>query len=266
MKNLLIIVLLFSFCALSIGQETIFYKKTVNVDSVISINGHGLFEYLSTNLRYPIDAVDNSIMGTYIGCIRLDSKGNLIRVFTVNSLCNSIDSNFIDLIKKAWKKKNVVVSNITDTTDIFIQIQYKMSNNESFMGAYDYYVDKDLVPIFISPEIAIVVSFTTTSRTSIIKDEVFIDKANENFTGRTSIIKDEVFIDKANENFKNQKFKECIRPLNELIRRNPYNTDLLVMRGLCYKKLKENELECRDYKYLRFFLESNKYMKLTNCD
>ena len=246
MKNLLIIVLLFSFCALSIGQETIFYKKTVNVDSVISINGHGLFEYLSTNLRYPIDAVDNSIMGTYIGCIRLDSKGNLIRVFTVNSLCNSIDSNFIDLIKKAWKKKNVVVSNITDTTDIFIQIQYKMSNNESFMGAYDYYVDKDLVPIFISPEIAIVVSFTTTSRTSIIKDEVFIDKANENF--------------------KNQKFKECIRPLNELIRRNPYNTDLLVMRGLCYKKLKENELECRDYKYLRFFLESNKYMKLTNCD
>jgi len=244
MKKILTIALLFSFCAVSIGQETIFYKKTVNVDSVISINGHGLFEYLTRNIRYPIDAVDNAIMGTYIGCIRLDSKGNLIRVFTVNSLCNSIDSNFIDLIKKAWRKKNVVVSNITDTTDIFIQIQYKMPNNESFMGTYDYYVDTDLVPTFISREIAVVVSFTTT--------------------GRTSVIKDEVFIDKANENFKNQKFKECIRPLNELIRRNPYNTDLLVMRGLCYKKLKENELECRDYKYLRFFLESNKYMKLTN--
>jgi len=242
MKNILTITLLCSFCAVAIGQETIFYKKSINVDSVITIDGNIFRKYLSRNIQFPMDASYNNIMGTYIGCIRLDNKGNLIKAFTVNSLCNSIDSEFIDLIKKTWAKNNVVVSNITDTTDIFIPIQYKMSDG-TFMGTYDYHVDTDLAPTFISLGIVVV-----------------------SMNGMTSYIKDEAIIDKANENFKSQKFNKCIKPLSELIRRNPYNTDLILMRGLCYDKLEKKELECRDYKYLRFFLQSGKYKKLTNCD
>lgn len=240
MKNKLTISLLFCFYTVAIGQETIFYKKNVDVDSVISIHGSELRKYLAENIQYPIDAVENNVIGTYIGCIRLDNNGNLIKTFTVNSLCNSIDSEFIDLIKKTWKKNNVVVKNITDTTDLFVSIQYKMSVG-IFMGTYDYYVDSDLAPTFISKGI-VVVSYSMASSTKHIEDKVLIDKANENF--------------------KNQKFNKCINPLNELIRRNPFNPDLILMRGLCYNKLKKYELENRDYNYLRFFLESDKYMKL----
>jgi len=244
MRNILIITLLFSFCAVAIGQETKFYKKNINVDSVITIDGYGLREYLSLNIRFPIDASEDNIMGTYIGCIRLDNKGKLIKAFTVNSLGNSIDSEFTDLIKKTWAKNKVVVSNISDTTDLFIPIQYKMSNG-NFLGTYDYHVDTELAPSFISPGI-VAVSISTN--------------------GTTRYSKDEVFIDKANEYFKDQKFNKCIKPLSELIRRNPYNTDLIVMRGLCYDKLGKKELECRDYKYLRYFLQSSQYKKLTNCE
>jgi len=34
------------------------------------------------------------------------------------------------------------------------------------------------------------------------------------------------------------------------------------MRGVCYNKLQKYDLENRDYNYLRFFLENDKYKKL----
>ena len=290
MRNKLTIALFFCFCAVTIAQETKFYKTQIDVDSILSIHGDGLRKYLANNLKYPMDAATKSIMGTYIGGIRLDNKGNLIKVFTVNSLCNTIDDGFIEIIKKLWKKKEVVVTNISDTTDVFMAIQYKILD-ETLTKPYEYYVD--LIPKFVSGGIGIVsytqkiVTRTTTVSGSITtvsgspgltpsaSAPITTVSGSHNLTtsvsapittisgsNSTKLTDDKELIDKANENFKNRKFNKCIKPLNELIRRNPYNADLILMRGVCYNKLEKNELENRDYDYLKFFLESDKYKKL----
>lgn len=225
-----------------IGQETIFYKKNINVDSVISIDGNGLSEYLSMNIRYPIDAIKSNIMGTYIGCIRLNSNGDLIDVFTVNSLCNSIDNQFVSLIKMSWTKRNIIVKNLQETTDIIIPIQYKISYST---GIYDYYVSDELAPSVIYTKI-VAVAMSLNDLADSIKDEELNNKVNEYY--------------------KKNEFNKCIKPLNELIRRNPYNADLILMRGVCYNKLKKSELECNDNKYLRYFLENDKCKQLTDCE
>jgi hypothetical protein len=290
MRNKLTIALLFCFCAVAVAQETKFYKKSIDVDSILSIRGAGLREYLAKNLKYPPDAASNGIMGTSIGGIRLDKNGNLIKVFTVNSLCKTIDDGFIEIIKKIWKKKEVVVSNVSDTTDVFMAIQYKILD-ETLAKPYEYYVD--LIPKFVSDGVGIVsyaqimvtrvttvsgsistvsgspnlrapVSGPTTTisgspglTTSVSPPITTISSPNS-----TKFIDDTELVDKANENFKNRKFDKCIKPLNELIRRNPYNADIILMRGVCYNKLQKYDLENRDYNYLRFFLENDKYKKL----
>jgi len=288
MRNKLTIALLFCFCAVAVAQETKFYKKSIDVDSIISIrgDGFGLRKYLANNLKYPMDAATKSIMGTYIGGIRIDNKGNLIKVFTVNSLCKTIDDGFIEIIKMAWKKNDVFVSNISDTTDVFISIQYKILG-ETSTKPYEYYVDS--IPKFVSGGIGVVASFQTKIVYSPIPTVSGSPNLTTSFSGpiatvpgstslttsafggiatfstsfnSTKITDDKELIDKANKNFKNRKFDKCINPLNELIRRNPYNADIIRMRGVCYNKLQKYDLENRDYNYLRFFLENDKYKKL----
>ena len=287
MRNKLTIALLFCFCAVAVAQETKFYKNPIDVDSILSIrgDGFGLRKYLADNLKYPYDAATNSVMGTYIGGIRLDNKGNLIKVFTVNSLCKTIDDGFIEIIKKAWKKKDVVVNNISDTTDVFMAIQYKILD-ETSTKPYEYYVD--LIPKFVSGGMGIVSYFQTKmvtrtvtvsgspNLTSSFSGPIATASSYSSLTtsasspittvstspNSTKLTDDKELIDKANENFKNRKFDKCIKPLNELIRRNPYNADIILMRGVCYNKLQKYDLENRDYNYLRFFLENDKYKKL----
>ncbi len=222
------------------GQETKFYK-TIDADAILSVDGGLLEDYLAKNIRYPVDAIENNLMGTYIGCIRLDSNGKLISIFTVNPISKSVDSKFVDLMKKTFAKNKVVVRNVVDTTDIFVPIEYKIANGEQ---TYDFHIDTDLAPSFISREIVAI---------GAPRSEI-------------KFLEDEFLLDEANTNFHHRKYYRCLNALNELIRRNPYNPDLLVMRGVCYNKLEKKELECRDHNYLRFFLGSNKYKKLGSCN
>ena len=131
--------------------------------------------------------------------------------------------------------------NVVDTTDIFVPIEYKIANGKQ---TYDFHIDTDLAPSFVSREIVAI--GTPTSEIKFLEDESLLDEANVNFHHR--------------------KYYRCLNALNELIRRNPYNPDLLVMRGICYNKLKKKELERQDHNYLRFFLGSNKYKKLGSCN
>ena len=108
------------------GQETKFYK-TVDADAILSVDGGLLEDYLAKNIRYPVDAIENNLMGTYIGCIRLDANGKLISIFTVNPISKSVDSKFVDLMKKTFAKNKVVVRNVVDTTDIFVPIEHNIS-------------------------------------------------------------------------------------------------------------------------------------------
>ncbi len=240
MKNILTIIFLLCFYFVTMGQETKFYK-TVDADAILSVDGGLLEDYLAKNIRYPVDAIENNLMGTYIGCIRLDANGKLISIFTVNPISKSVDSKFVDLMKKTFAKNKVVVRNVVDTTDIFVPIEYKIANGKQ---TYDFHIDTDLAPSFVSREIVAI--GTPTSEIKFLEDESLLDEANVNFHHR--------------------KYYRCLNALNELIRRNPYNPDLLVMRGICYNKLEKKELECRDHNYLRFFLGSNKYKKLGSCN
>lgn len=294
MRNKLTIALLICFCAVAVAQETKYYKKQMDVDSILSIHGKGLKEYLARNLKYPPDATTNCIVGTYIGGIRLDKNGHLIKVFTVNSLCKTLDEGFIELINRLWKKKEVVVTNVSDTTDVFLSVQFKILNDKVAMP-YEYFVDS--IPRFVSGGIGIVsYAKIMATRVTTVSGSMSTVSGSPNFTSPvsgsymsmsgspnmtssmsapittisspnlTKFIDDAELVNNANENFRNRKFDKCIKPLNELIRRNPYNADIIVMRGVCYNRLKKYDLENRDYNYLRYFLENDKYKKLRITD
>ena len=82
--------------------------------------------------------------------------------------------------------------------------------------------------------------------------------------GTAEIIDDQELLEQSNTNFKAKKYTRCIKSLSELIRRNPYNPSLYVMRAKSYELLGETENACADYDYLRCFLNYTLH-KQTPC-
>jgi len=120
------------------------YPLVCDADTLIKVENWGISNYLVQNLRPSYD-FDN---GTYIGCIRLDANGNLIKVFTVNPISASNDRVFIDLINRIWKTRKPNVKPLKDTTDIFIPLK--------FINSKEFYVDSNLKPQYVQKEIGLV--------------------------------------------------------------------------------------------------------------
>lgn len=74
-------------------------------------------------------------------------------------------------------------------------------------------------------------------------------------TGRPSTIeRDGVIAEKANLLYQSEKYQGAIRHLDELIRRNPYDKNLYLMRGNAHYQLGHQEQACADFAKVRDFL------------
>ena len=250
MRTFFLLTLLFAASSNVFSQDYKIFPFEGNIDTMVWIDGIRIREYLSRNIRYPKDAVNNSSIGTYIGCIRFDPKGNLINVFTINPLRKSIDKQFEDLINKNWRSNKMQIGALLDTTDFIIIIQFTISQGSPFSSGLNpptlsYYVDTNLKPKYFS-EPVIVIAYQNSEINNITDDQILIDNANRDY--------------------KNGKYKNCIKYINELIRRNPYNGDLIYMRAMSYVKLNKPDFACKDYRYLKYILKDEKYKSINICE
>jgi tetratricopeptide (TPR) repeat protein len=195
--------------------------------------------FLAIFLTPSISAAKQIVIGTMVGCIRVAPEKELVDVFVVNSVALPMDANFKSTIKEAWKHRKIDVSELKDTTDFFIQVKYTLGNGPD-AKPFDFYVDSDNAPKNISNEIIVVISVP----------------------GFENLKTDEQVVATVNEWYKQKKYKKCVKNLDELIRRNPFNEDIIYMRANAYLKLDKKEEALSDYEYLRYFLKSSKYIKL----
>lgn len=212
------------------------------IDSVIQIDEVPIRRYLTNNLNYPFDAQVDNLVGIYIGAIRVAPTGELISISTIHPIDKSIALNFNETIAKAWRKHTVRVSGLTDTTDFLIPVQFRLSKGFT-SEPLPYHVDTDMAPAHLSKVIWM---------------------TGCNSAGTAEIVDDQELLEQSNTNFKAKKYKQCIKSLSELIRRNPYNPSLYVMRAKSYELLGETENACADYDYLHCFLNYTLH-KQTPC-
>ena len=212
------------------------------IDSVIQIDEVPITRYLLKELRYPFATQVNNLVGIYIGAIRVAPTGELISISTIHPIDKSTALNFNETITKAWRKHTVHVSGLRDTTDFLIPVQFRLSKGFT-SEPLPYHVDTDLAP----PHLSKVIWMTGC-----------------NSAGTAEIVNDQELLEQSNTNFKAKKYTRCIKSLSELIRRNPYNPSLYVMRAKSYELLGETENACADYDYLRCFLNYTLH-KQTPC-
>jgi hypothetical protein len=244
MKKLLLTLILIILTIKVSGHEFNFKTSQVGIDSVVKIDGMNFFQYLAMNIKYPFEDQSNQTVGIYIGRIRIDSKGNLIKVSTINPISKSIDEGFVKLINEIWRNHKISISNISDTTDFIIPVKYMLSTGY-MQSTLEYFVNYEQKPKYLSEEVKVI---------------------GYNSNGTASQTEDMTLINKASKLYKEEKYKKSIKYLNELIIRNPYSEDLLYMRANAYKNMNDTTNSCRDYQYLKYFLNSAKLKGLTQCD
>lgn len=239
--TLLLVILTFSSVC---SQKFNFKTSHINIESAVEVDGMNFYQYLVTKLQYPTESQRDQTVGIYIGRIRLDSKGQLIEVSTVNPISASIDEVFIKLINKTWKNHKISVKNISDTTDFIVPVKYIISSG-GMQPAVEYFVNYDQKPECVPNEVIVV---------------------GINPGGAALQAEDMTLMNKANRLYNAGKYEESIDYLDMLINRNPYSEDLLYMRANAYMKLNNTIKACRDYQYLKYFLKSTKLKGLSQCE
>lgn len=244
MKKVLLTLMLIILTIKVSGHEFEFKTTPVRIDSVVVIDGMNFYQYVAQNMEFPKVALSNQTVGIYIGRIRIDSKGNLLEVTTINPISKSIDEGFVKFINETWRKHKITIYNISDTTDFIIPVKYMVSSGHN-QPALEYFVNYELKPNYLTEECKVVMF---------------------NSHGTTSQTDDMTLLDNARYFYKEKKYKKSIEYINLLIKRNPYSEDLHYMRANAYKHMNDTTKSCRDYHYLKYFLNSTKLKGLTHCE
>lgn len=184
------------------------------------------YEFLNQNLMFPSSALDQSIIGTAIVSFVLSPEGKISQIEMVNSLHSRIDAQITQVIK-ATRNMWLPAENKNEAEKmLFLPITYVIDDHK--------FLQNFLKPYYLG-------------RTAII-----------NTYGATGEIKnDKFYIERANMHYEAKQYQETLKYLNELIRRNPYNESLYLMRGNAYYNLGKQQKACEDFNKIQTFLRKD---------
>ncbi len=182
------------------------------------------FEFLEYNLYYPPAAVQRGVVGTAIVALTVSPEGKIDRIDMVQSLHKSIDTQIINALKdtkRMWLPAKKVSGAKPFT--LFLPITYVI-NNHQFLQNFEkpYYLGRAAILIAENPDIQ-------------LKDDAY-------------------YASQSNQYYQNKQYKQAIEYLDELIRRNPFNKDLYLMRGNAYYQLGKKDKACEDFSKITHFL------------
>ena len=78
MKNILTHLSNFVSISLQWDKRQSFIKQLMQMQYYLLMEH---WKIILQKIRYPVDAIENNLMGTYIGCIRLDANGRINQYF-----------------------------------------------------------------------------------------------------------------------------------------------------------------------------------------
>lgn len=185
------------------------------------INGApGFGQYLMSSIRYPSQAQQDAVVGTSLVSLLVTPSGKLANVAILNSLGKAIDGEVIRVIQAA--NKGWLPTDQEDSQDSIMMILPVTF----LLGEKNFYVD-EVKPDFILSESEVVV--VGYGQSASAKD-------------------DEYHTTKLNSAIQEKNYKQAIKHVNELIRRNPFNEKLYYCRAKAEHELGQTEEACNDYK------------------
>ena len=200
-------------------------------------------QYMAKNLRYPPEAQQAATVGTSLVAFTITPTGKLINITIVNSLGKAIDGEvrrLIESTKKMWMPADPSASQ--DSIMLFLPVKFTLEDRS---GANTFYGER-VKPDFILNEV-VVVGYSSQPTYGLHDDAYYVNELSAALAKKD--------------------YKQMLKMVNELIRRNPYSDKLYLQRANIEQQLGQTDAACRDYKMIVYFLGRTSFPKkfLQNC-
>ncbi len=181
------------------------------------------YRQISETLKYPRSARQRGTIGTAVVSFLLSPSGAISDFNIVNSIGETIDQEIIEAFQ--------------ETADLWLPDCLEENNYILFFPV-----------IFLIDEI----TFTQTKHEAgFMLEKIMVT----GYSGGGRNFKDDKhYSDKAIELYQKKDYKKAIQPLDELIRRNPFNEELYKMRGYCRYANNDRSGACEDYQKIQTLL------------
>ncbi len=208
------------------------------------VNGSMAFtQYMAKNLRYPLEAMQAATIGTELVSITIAQTGKLANITIINSLGRAVDGEVVRLFRstrKLWLPADGSASQ--DSIMLFLPIKFTLADGS---GDKDFYVEA-VKPDFILNE-TVVVGYSSPINPNLHDDAYYINELSS-----------------ASQK---KEYKQMLKMVNELIRRNPYSDKLYLQRANIEQQLGQTDGACSDYNKIIYFLGRTSFPKkfIQNC-
>ncbi len=200
-------------------------------DTVVAFPGNRIaggdtsfYQTVAGHIAYPRVARDHKTVGTTIAVLTVSPQGELASIDIINTLGTAVDK----VVRQAVERtRDMWLADETEEHDVVIFVPFTFA----FHGSP--FLQHTNKPPFITEDIKVVGSPSV------------------------AIEQDADLADRANRLYQKEKFKRAIHYLNELIRRNPYDKNLYLMRGTAHYRLGQKELGCKDLMKIKDFLRES---------
>ena len=182
--------------------------------------------YFIDHIEYPQKALNQGVMGTSVVSITITPAGTIADYRIITSLGEEFDEELkktIPQTEKDWQADSLETKDLT------------------FMVAFTFLID----------------GYTFMRNSAVSKAapcEVPIISYHAPFA---SIEGDDYHVEQANRFYQEEKYNKAIIHLNELLRRDPFNRELYLMRGFSHFKLENPEAACQDFERIEIILHQS---------
>lgn len=203
-KKLLLIV----FCCLSLvmSAQTI-SSNALDINSRFIGGSDGFNEYIAKNAGYPLKSLNALTVGLSVASLTISPNGHIEDVSILNSIDNSIDREVIRLLMSTggkWRASDSIKCN----QKIILQLAFIINGTKYH---YSYLSEPHI------SEPAMIIAYSQNTPVTFKSDDKLQSMMNKHL--------------------KKKNYKKCVDCLDELIRRNPYNTKAYQIRIMCNGRL-----------------------------
>lgn len=188
-------------------------------------------QYVASKFRYPLQAQQAAIVGTSLISFVLTPTGELTSVTVINSLGKVIDREMMRVIQQTnqlWLPADKAESQ--DSVVLFLPITLQVNDSK-------FYVEPEK-PDFILDEAVVVAVIIISYNTSV----------------NISFRDDAYYVATLSSAAQKKNYKQMLRAVDELIRRNPYSDRLYLQRAKVEQELGLTNEACRDLRKITDFL------------
>jgi TonB family protein len=200
----------------------------------------GFFNFLVSNVKYPVDARNNGISGVVYVSVVVSEEGNLDSLWVVKSDDKSLEEGIVETFQsmKKWIP--------AQRNDEYVKTQINIP--------IGFYLDKDYTSQFVKEiydqKAAEIEYSITLEEFALIEYAVPVDgkMVNQNNLNRSAESSFDNNYQKGVDALANGEYKKALKYFDTVYKGDPTNVDILFNRGLTKYKLENVEGACKDWK------------------